>query len=509
MSLALGIRVFDGADCPRAIPCFFTVACAMQMLALPVAPPPIAAGAPTPVLPLPQVAIPVPPPGVLQLPPLPRAPPAPVAPPAVLPLLPCIPLQPIQPRHQVVEHQENPPQTRRRPKREVKTRPTKIQTRSRTKQPVTEPVEAVFVDGEEEDWENKLEESSKRFRSLKLDSMEDVHAARATQVRLMMAARPDKNAPRIRWPEPSKEALDRFSSLAPATRWVTSNYAGTQLRMLFLLDIEEPRDRHRRFDQECFIRRLAPTTAETYWIAWLSISKACQLELTHEDRAFTAALVKRSRTYPVRFPQPLLKDDVATLFRVGNGSPLVSMIAACWHLGQRIGDFIQVAAANIKPSALGEVAILMDRGKTIDQGHVPPYYVYLESDHEVSRHLLAAKHVAMANGWLYILSPTNSDGERRAIEQRIRHILRRVSRNVELRSIRRGGLQHLASSPNVSLEQVRLHSQHKSVNMLMRYLDHGFHSRAREESMLSAVRAMNTGADFSLTKTSKHGSMFH
>ena len=68
---------------------------------------------------------------------------------------------------------------------------------------------------------------------------------------------------------------------------------------------------------------------------------------------------------------------------------------------------------------------------------------------------------------------------------KIRDALRAVDPNLELRSIRRGALQHMASQ-NVSMEDLRIYSRHSSVAMLRRYLHWG---RAPSEEASRGMKA--------------------
>ena len=132
----------------------------------------------------------------------------------------------------------------------------------------------------------------------------------------------------------------------------------------------------------------------------------------------------------------------------------------------------------------------MTSGKMISQGHVPPYYLYLPRFDQCTTGLLLAQADAQARGWPFLLSGSNTPQDIALVESQIRSMLHEIDPELELRSIRRGGLQHMASREGVTLDQVLLHSKHKNVNMLRRYLDHGFHSRAEEEVMLNVMMAM-------------------
>ena len=74
--------------------------------------------------------------------------------------------------------------------------------------------------------------------------------------------------------------------------------------------------------------------------------------------------------------------------------------------------------------------------------------------------------------------------------------MRHIDVELELRSIRRGGLQHLASRPNAKLDEVLLFSRHSDKEMLRRYLDHGLYAREEEDAITELTDQMLTGVTF-------------
>ncbi len=341
-------------------------------------------------------------------------------------------------------------------------------------------------------WLAELSRNSNELRLLAEQASESNIELREQQLKLMTAARPDRDAEHVPWPDPSPAAIEAFTTIHELARKASPGYLATQRRMLFLWDVGEEL-RPRRFDYECFVRRLAPTTAETYWTAWITLSKAMGAgPALQSTKLFTTLLGKRAHVFPVRFPKPMTKAQVLQLQEVFSNKArfLTAVITACWRLGQRIGDFVQIATKNIRSSNLGNVAIYMTSGKMISQGHVPPYYLYLPRFDQCTTGLLLAQADAQARGWPFLLSGSNTPQDIALVESQIRSMLHEIDPELELRSIRRGGLQHMASREGVTLDQALLHSKHKNVNMLRRYLDHGFHSRAEEEVMLNVMMAM-------------------
>ena len=261
--------------------------------------------------------------------------------------------------------------------------------------------------------------------------------------------------------------------------------------MLWLIDVD-PDLRFEAFDRECFLRRLAPTTAETYWTAWLSVAKMLGVPARPDDKKVAQRLASRSASYPIHFPEPMTKkhlDALRARFSKTLAGP-VAMIAACWTLGQRISDFMQIATANVSVTVHGRLSILINKGKLVSKGSIPPYHLFLDWDHTAAQELLAVHENAQREERLFLASPSNSPEEREALARIVRDLLHRIDAKLELRSIRRGGLQHMASQEDTTLQEVLDHSRHTDVDMLNRYLDWGRHARQTEEAMARTTRKM-------------------
>src|SRR4051812_34819775 len=90
-------------------------------------------------------------------------------------------------------------------------------------------------------------------------------AARDAQVEWLVAAPPAlRGASRLPWPKPSPQFLLQWEARHEAHGSLSTGYKATQERMLFLGDVPM-QHRFARFEAECHIRRLAPTTAMTYY----------------------------------------------------------------------------------------------------------------------------------------------------------------------------------------------------------------------------------------------------
>jgi integrase len=88
------------------------------------------------------------------------------------------------------------------------------------------------------------------------------------------------------------------------------------------------------------------------------------------------------------------------------------------------------------------------------------------------------RYVATRRDWLF---PTTTKG------WQVKEAVRRVDPAYECRSLRRGALQQLATTPGISDEQMLLFSGHSSVVTLRRYLDFG--KKAKHTALLMAPGA--------------------
>jgi hypothetical protein len=135
----------------------------------------------------------------------------------------------------------------------------------------------------------------------------------------------------------------------------------------------------------------------------------------------------------------------------------------------------------------------------------------------ICRQVQAAK----ARGWNYILSEHNTPKDLVVINQRMRTMLHSVGkvadtsctmiggsssygptstpRWLEIRSVRRGGLQVMAMA-GMSYEAILEFSKHRDLPMLLRYLDDGAKSLAHRDHMTGLLRLLEDGRQDRITK---------
>jgi hypothetical protein len=286
------------------------------------------------------------------------------------------------------------------------------------------------------------------------------------------------------WPDPSEKMLHRWSTRHPSYQTYSKHYMASQRRMLFLAEVDPPK-RFEAFEAICFKRQLVPTTAESYWITWLGVQKALGIIPSDADQRISKIMKARATAYPVQFPTPASISDIdlmTTTFQAALPS-FTAIATASFILGQRISDLIQLAVADLHVTE-EVLMITVRRGKTMMT--TQPYTLWLRRNRYPTEALISIMKSAKTQGRLFLFSEFNLDEERQKVLQRIREMLTSVNDQLELRSLRRGGLQRMASL-EVKLETVLHFSRHSDVSMLLRYLNWGKHAKHRQQEMLEAI----------------------
>ena len=289
------------------------------------------------------------------------------------------------------------------------------------------------------------------------------------------------------WPTASKTATARWLEKHPAYNTYSTRYLQSQRRFLFLADLD-PHLRFEAFEKLCFQRNLAPTTAESYWTTWLSVQKMLGFDPCDADPRTTKVLKARSTAYPVQFPTPMTKEDMDLLVQTYSHvfPSLAAIVSLAFLNGQRISDAIQIAVADVVVN--GEfVMITMRRGKTMSVSQ--PYTLWLRKGRYPSEDLLQTMTNAQIQKRLFLFTEFNTEEERSKVLQMIKDMLTSVNEELELRSIRRGGLQRMASL-GFTLERILNFSRHSDTPMLMRYLGWGKSLVIKRREMIEVTDAM-------------------
>jgi hypothetical protein len=340
-----------------------------------------------------------------------------------------------------------------------------------------------FADTKEEGFINSI---SPRKNSLPttLSTTPSYQQLRDDQVKKMIAGQRFNASVTTPWPEPSPSMLKRWSERHQAFKTYSTNYMASQRRTLFLADLE-PHLRFEAFEKVCFQRCLAPTTAETYWTTWLSIQKAMCLFVSESDPRVTKILKARSVAYPVQFPTPAKLSDMKLLVATfAHEWPSLTAIATMTFIyGQRISDMIQLAACDLEVQR-HFLVITVRRGKTFTTAK--PYALWLRRHRYPTEELIDVAHRAKKLNRIFLFSESNTDQERSKVLDAIREMIVCVNDELELRSLRRGGL-HLMAENGQPLSSIIKFSRHADIDMLMRYLNWGTVSTNHRDEMISAV----------------------
>jgi integrase len=289
------------------------------------------------------------------------------------------------------------------------------------------------------------------------------------------------------WPEPSKQMTEKWMIRHPSYTSYSTRYMSSQRRMLFLGDLN-PMDRFEAFERLCYLRQLAPTTAETYWTTWLGVQKAIGIAPCDADPRTTKILKARSTAYPIHFPTPATLQEMQMLqdtFQIEFPS-LTAIVMFAFVNGQRISDMVQIAVSDITIEK-NTLMITVRRGKTMMTSQ--PYTLWMRREAPAAEAMINTWIRAKKSNRLFLLSEMNADEERAKLLSTIRDMITSTNDQLELRSIRRGGLQRMASL-GFSLDRIITFSRHSDTPMLMRYLGWGSTLVIRQKEMIEMTDAM-------------------
>ena len=164
-------------------------------------------------------------------------------------------------------------------------------------------------------------------------------------------------------------------------------------------------------------------------------------------------------------------------------SDLATMIGLSFFLGQRLGDICQLHADDfvqeLTKGILTRLLVTFRRGKVI--GRIGPYTISLPRTHTTEPVLNRTMALLSKRRGTFVLSTSNTAAERERLADNANRKLKNTSSQLEVRSVRRGGLTRMATA-GVPVSTLLLFSRHASLQMLYRYLDSG--RRCREHHLL-------------------------
>ena len=194
------------------------------------------------------------------------------------------------------------------------------------------------------------------------------------------------------------------------------------------------------------------------------------------DKLFSKYLEQQSRAERTYHPAAMTTRDFWSLWEDVTLSQSVEalLILLAFALGQRLGDLAQVATEDIEWTQLGDLetlCITIRRGKVIP--HIGPYTLHLPAESQLTQQLWEHTHIRLQSRKPFLFTHSNNESEKQKLERHARNILVSLNQDLEIRSVRRGGLEHMAKS-GMPLGEIREHfSKHRSTEMLLGYLKWG------------------------------------
>ena len=147
-----------------------------------------------------------------------------------------------------------------------------------------------------------------------------------------------------------------------------------------------------------------------------------------------------------------------------------TILYIAWATAGRIGDVMQLARKHVwlvkRSDDSYDMHVYFARGKIVSKAG--PY----TTDTQVTAEVAGIIRAEIAKGGQYFLFHAPSTAERERMKDRVREALRKADPAMELRSVRRGAVQHLAAHGATMAELLR-YTKHSDIRMLRRYLAYG------------------------------------
>jgi integrase len=259
-----------------------------------------------------------------------------------------------------------------------------------------------------------------------------------------------------------------------------------QKRMLFPMD-HPAQERFALFDK--VTRHVAASTRAAYWAAYMALQKIFEIAPSASDRKTQRYFEAKSWETPQTNPTtPLTSSQLNTLLE-RDDSPMATMIAVAYELGQRLGDMLQLHYKDVVEEA-HRVLVTVRRGKVVPR--IGPFTLALPKRSPAARRLMALWRLRKD---LFLLSEHNSQEERTNLAKTAHKKLSQLDQTLGVRSVRKGGLMRLAGTGK-PLSTILLFSRHATTQMLYKYLGEGRyaeeHLNLQMDTITSAMGASTT-----------------
>lgn len=294
----------------------------------------------------------------------------------------------------------------------------------------------------------------------------------------------DLRRPMTKYPQPSEGTLHQWSLRHPAFRFVSPHTTRQYERFLWLMDLP-PAQRW-----EAFLAKTEHLTAQTqacYWASHMSVMKAMGEAPTEADKKALKHLDDLATCRSSAACPPPFTTEHEEILSNMPPSPMRAALGISFHLGQRPSDVFQLRTANVTIASWDSEMIVIEvlEGKVVKT--IGPYSIGARLTHWAARSLWSIVQQA-PKGNVYLFSAANTENERVALTREAHVYLQEIDPILEVRSIRRGGLQRMAQA-GVPLSQILLLSRHTTEAMLCRYLQNGKTARAELDALADAALA--------------------
>ena len=258
--------------------------------------------------------------------------------------------------------------------------------------------------------------------------------------------------------------LQKWEERHPVWRTSTTGYQSTQRRVMKMIGWSA--DPVNEF-QKCTVD-LAHSTRASYWVAWMAAKKSTGALLSPEEKRYAVNLEKLSKTHLRSTTVGVTPNHINSLLKSATEWRTSLAVLCAFCTAHRISDIIQLHAENLKIMEEQQlVAITFTRGKVVSR--IGPYTTFLGMQTMVAQTMI---HLLSLRRNKYLFTEKNSVTEREAMGAKVRNALRAADPRLTQLSIRHGACVEMGLR-QVPQETIRSFTQHKSLAMLHRYMEHG------------------------------------
>ena len=257
----------------------------------------------------------------------------------------------------------------------------------------------------------------------------------------------------------------------------STQWQATQERMLPLL-VLPAWEMGEEFEMRRDLAGWSETTASQYWAALRAAATTLQIQLPIEVRIRGKVLGFLAKEADSKRPTVAAREEeieaASQILKAKRESTLSTALRTAFLLGQRVGDVLQLERSRVAEmqdmashQATNLLTLQFRKGKTTRRRD--PYTLHIPRSNPLTTELLQLAHPTSAIASPALFTP---QAHRLQALVTIRTALQQVNPKLCILSVRRGGLQQLASL-GVSTETLLAHSRHTTTAMLDRYLNWG------------------------------------